>query len=285
MWRRGVWLGGVAVLVTPGCGGTTKTVTEQTPVAANSPAVASAPGAAKPKPRHKVAHLNNPAQQPDPNVTTACDKAPLGHACVASTSVDGDPNESRQRNCDTNIVANANTSCALAENIFWEAYEHGGREGRTPTAVEAHSPVTQKDYEMDCVREGGLIGCESSPIGAGLFVSFPAAAIQSYTAAQAAAYGRSGKVGHPGPPAADSTPSAPESAPSGGASGGGGEESEHDEVGSYSHGGDSAFCEEHDCIGDFESEEGYVVECQDGTYSHAGAIQGACSDHGGESKP
>jgi len=27
----------------------------------------------------------------------------------------------------------------------------------------------------------------------------------------------------------------------------------------------------------------YLVECEDGTYSHAGGISGACSDHGGES--
>jgi hypothetical protein len=26
------------------------------------------------------------------------------------------------------------------------------------------------------------------------------------------------------------------------------------------------------------------VECADGTYSHAGGISGACSDHGGESE-
>jgi hypothetical protein len=55
-----------------------------------------------------------------------------------------------------------------------------------------------------------------------------------------------------------------------------------DRVGSNSHATDSTFCEEHECIGDFTTEGGTVVECSDGTYSHAGGIQGACSDHGGE---
>jgi hypothetical protein len=55
-----------------------------------------------------------------------------------------------------------------------------------------------------------------------------------------------------------------------------------DEVGSSSHATDSEFCEEHECIGSFETEEGSIVECADGTYSHAGGISGACSDHGGE---
>jgi hypothetical protein len=57
---------------------------------------------------------------------------------------------------------------------------------------------------------------------------------------------------------------------------------ETDEVGSASHAGDTKFCEEHSCIGSFATEEGTVVECSDGTYSHAGGISGACSSHGGE---
>lgn len=57
---------------------------------------------------------------------------------------------------------------------------------------------------------------------------------------------------------------------------------EGDEVGSSSHATDAEFCREHECIGEFETEPGTVVECSDGTYSHSGGISGACSDHGGE---
>jgi hypothetical protein len=66
------------------------------------------------------------------------------------------------------------------------------------------------------------------------------------------------------------------------AAGSGSSPGEEDEVGSTSHAGDATFCEEHHCIGEFESEDGTVVECSDGTYSHAGGIPGACSYHGGE---
>jgi hypothetical protein len=52
-------------------------------------------------------------------------------------------------------------------------------------------------------------------------------------------------------------------------------------VGSYDHSGDAVFCSTHTCIGNFTTEPGYVVECYDGTYSHAGGIQGACSWHDG----
>ncbi|HEY1688631.1 MAG TPA: hypothetical protein VGF95_07175 [Solirubrobacteraceae bacterium] len=59
------------------------------------------------------------------------------------------------------------------------------------------------------------------------------------------------------------------------------EAADTDEVGSASHAGDARFCEEHECIGEFTTEPGVVAECADGTYTHSGGIQGACSDHGG----
>jgi hypothetical protein len=57
---------------------------------------------------------------------------------------------------------------------------------------------------------------------------------------------------------------------------------EEDHVGSASHAGDAEFCDAHRCIGNFTTEDGTVVECADGTFSHAGGLDGACSDHGGE---
>ena len=57
---------------------------------------------------------------------------------------------------------------------------------------------------------------------------------------------------------------------------------EEDQVGSASHAGDVKFCDAHRCIGNFTTEDGTVVECADGTFSHAGGLAGACSDHGGE---
>jgi hypothetical protein len=44
-------------------------------------------------------------------------------------------------------------------------------------------------------------------------------------------------------------------------------------------------CNGHPCIGDWQREQangGTVVECQDGAWSHAGGLSGACSSHGGE---
>lgn len=46
------------------------------------------------------------------------------------------------------------------------------------------------------------------------------------------------------------------------------------------------FCDYFNCIKSFwESTNGYVDECVDGTYSHSGGVRGACSRHGGEAQP
>jgi len=48
----------------------------------------------------------------------------------------------------------------------------------------------------------------------------------------------------------------------------------------------SSFCSYFACIPSFwKSTNGYVDQCVDGMYSHSGGRQGACSSHGGESRP
>lgn len=119
-------------------------------------------------------------------------------------------------------------------------------------------------------------------------MSFPQAALIAYTEAQAREYAASGKAGNPPPPPVASSPvneskdSEPEESKDN--SGEGDESPGEDEIGSSSHSTDAKFCSEHECIGNFTTEDGTVVKCSDGTYSHAGGISGACSDHGGEAE-
>jgi hypothetical protein len=48
----------------------------------------------------------------------------------------------------------------------------------------------------------------------------------------------------------------------------------------------ATICSYFNCIPSFwKSTLGYVDECKDGTYSHSGGRQGACSYHGGEMRP
>jgi hypothetical protein len=47
-------------------------------------------------------------------------------------------------------------------------------------------------------------------------------------------------------------------------------------------GGGGGFCSTHQCTGNFSNGNGYVVQCEDGEWSHSGGLSGACSYHGGE---
>lgn len=271
---------GTALALLSGCGSVT-TVTEHAPTlpSATGPAAHVAPKAHK---ASAIAALNNPAQQPDSSATAYCNEVAEGHACHAVTTTPSDPNESPQRNCDTNIVANAATSCALAENAFYEYYEFRNVPEKY-RAIEVYSPATHKNYELECDEPDRLIACTSSPLSQSIYVSFPQAAIDAYTDGQASAYADKRNLGHPGATAGQRVEEK-EAVPDPELSEGRGSESEggEDEIGSYTHAGDAEFCNLHECIGDFEGEDGYVVECEDGSYSHAGGISGACSDHGGE---
>jgi hypothetical protein len=49
----------------------------------------------------------------------------------------------------------------------------------------------------------------------------------------------------------------------------------------YGTDSNARFCLTHHCIGNFGSGNGSIVQCLDGSWSHSGGIQGACSYHGG----
>lgn len=55
--------------------------------------------------------------------------------------------------------------------------------------------------------------------------------------------------------------------------------------GGYIYSPDSTVCSYFDCIANFGNGTGYMVECLDGTYSMSGGRRGACSYHGGVSRP
>jgi hypothetical protein len=47
----------------------------------------------------------------------------------------------------------------------------------------------------------------------------------------------------------------------------------------------ASVCSTHSCIPNFPNGNGSLIECRDGTTSHAGGRRGACSHHGGEMYP
>lgn len=56
--------------------------------------------------------------------------------------------------------------------------------------------------------------------------------------------------------------------------------------GNYIYNPNADFCSYFNCIASFwQSTNGYVNECQDGSYSHSGGVRGDCSYHGGFLRP
>jgi hypothetical protein len=138
--------------------------------------------------------------------------------------------------------ASAHTSCPFAENIYSAYAAFVDAHHSAPEQLEAYSPVTQRQYTVACVVHGALSASATVVCSEG---------------------DASVSFGFPKEPEGNVS-------------------SEEDSVGSASHATDEQFCDEHHCIGNFTTKDGTVVECEDGTYSHAGGIEGACSDHGGE---
>ena len=174
------------------------------------------------------------------------------------------PIESSAMNtCARLVRAGAHTSCQFAENANSAFQAVRASTGTPPATVAAYSPVTHKHYTLRCVliAQRTTVECTSGTAS----VAFP---LEPGGAAQSES---------PAPSTPQSESPSEESSPAGSSSA-------EDEVGSPSHAGDQKFCEEHDCIGDFTNEEGTVVECSDGSFSHAGGLSGACSDHGGEAE-
>jgi hypothetical protein len=162
------------------------------------------------------------------------------------------------RSCDANIAARAGTTtCAFAENAF---YEYWARQGASSLSV--YSPATHSRYATHCSSSSNTVACTTPDRGE---VRFSLAAVSRYSEAQAASYAASHDLG-------PSDSSAPTDQP--GTSAGSGNSAQP---------GTADFCTTHDCIASFDSGNGSIVQCNDGQWSQSGGLSGACSSHGGES--
>ena len=168
--------------------------------------------------------------------------------------------------CDANIrVRTATTTCPFAQNVFlayWTTQNYGDFQ------LSAYSPAAGREFDVDCTS-GQSVVCTS---GDGSEVSFRESAVGAYSLAQAKRYVSTHDVGddifpwtYGGEPSesSDSTPSeSTSSTPS----------SSVPDTSSTPPGGN---------IPNYDNGRGSRVQCADGTYSHSGGIQGACSHHGG----
>jgi hypothetical protein len=170
--------------------------------------------------------------------------------------------------CDANIrVKTATTTCPFAQNIFlayWTSQNYDDFQ------LSAYSPAAGRDFAVDCAS-GQTVVCTA---GDGAEVSFPQGAADAYSLSQAKRYVSSHDVGDVFPwsgggGSSDAAPSASTSSPP-----------TRSSTPSYSV-PDTSSTPPGANIPNYDEGRGYRVQCADGTFSHSGGIQGACSHHGG----
>jgi hypothetical protein len=164
--------------------------------------------------------------------------------------------------CDPNITVKATTTtCPFAQNVFYGYWSTGGAD------FSAYSPVSEQSYEMTC-SDGATVICDA---GDGAEVRFSMSAVSAYDQSQADSYASSHDLGpdidtaHPSDHYSDDD-----------------HYSHHDDYSADQgyNDGDSV-TEPGENIPYYDEGRGSRVECEDGTYSQSGGIQGACSHHGG----
>lgn len=182
------------------------------------------------------------------------------------------PDAPRYRACDPNIEARTDTTtCAFAQNAFWVYWTSG-----ETSPISVYSPAVQRSFRIRCTNDGVGVACTGRD-GSG--VRFPVAALVAYSQDQADAYAANHDLG-PDAYEWESSPDAPDdysAYP---------DDYSDEDYGGYSD--DDAYSDDDyggtppgENIPNYDNGRGYRVQCEDGTYSQSGGIQGACSHHGG----
>jgi hypothetical protein len=200
-----------------------------------------------------------------PTKTVTVTKVVATSAATITGSTAAEPPRSKPstayKRCDANIRARkVTTTCGFAENAFYAYYKSGGA-----TTLRVWSPAVHRTFSTRCTRSAGVVTCRTADRGV---VKFAQSAVNAYDEDQAAAFAAAHETGN-----ATSTPSTPASSASAGEVPDNGTAEDDTDSGS--------FCDTHDCIPNYPNGNGSTVQCADGSYSHSGGIQGACSHHGG----
>ena len=213
----------------------------------------------------KTVTVTTPAASTTPATSTsATPQRPAKRTTHTRSRAAKTPKAPTYSHCDANIrVRTATTTCPFAQNVFlayWTSQNYDDFQ------LSAYSPAAGREFDVDCTS-GQSVVCRS---GDGSEARFPESAVYAYSLAQAKHYVSTHDVGDDifpwssdyAPSDESSTSDSPSATPS------------------YSA-PDTSSTPPGENIPNYENGRGYRVQCADGTYSHSGGIQGACSHHGG----
>jgi hypothetical protein len=184
--------------------------------------------------------------------------------------------------CDPNIrIRTATTTCPFAENTFFAFWAH---EMEPALPLIAYSPAAHRSFALDCTTAADPIVCVDSTAAE---VTFSHAAVDAYELPQAQRFAAVHHIaadllpwnGDDGP---DAVPTPDDPAPSTQVAPDEGSTPQDEGSQPRALVPDTSSTPPGGEIPNYDEGNGYRVQCTDGTYSHSGGIQGACSHHGGE---
>jgi hypothetical protein len=207
-------------------------------------------------------------------VTVERPAAPRSVPIAPSRQTHAERDAPSYRSCDPNIEARVDTTtCGFAQNVFWVYWTSG-----ETSPISVYSPAVQISFRVRCADDGVGIACTGRD-GSG--VRFPTEALDAYSQSQADAYAADHDLGPDAyewdlpPDNSNESSGYPDESPEG-------DDYYGDDSDDDPHsGGDYGGTMPGENIPNYDEGRGYRVQCNDGTYSQSGGIQGACSHHGG----
>jgi hypothetical protein len=98
--------------------------------------------------------------------------------------------------CGYGVAGSASTTCAFAENAFYEYWQASGGDPSKAESINVWSADAQQSYPLSCASGDGVVDCVGTGSGSvSLDARFTKEAVSAYTDNEAAAYAASGKLG------------------------------------------------------------------------------------------
>lgn len=94
--------------------------------------------------------------------------------------------------CGDGLGGSSGTSCAFANNAFYEYWQASGGNPSATSGVNVWSAQDQLYYPLNCDSGDGVVDCTAA---SGEDVRFAQTALSAYTDSQARTYAASGKLG------------------------------------------------------------------------------------------
>jgi hypothetical protein len=127
---------------------------------------------------------------PDPPIQDESEQEPESASPAAASPTEDERDESRDlAPCDNLTVRAASTTCAFAQNVFWEYWTTA--QDRDPSEISVYSAALGRNLDMSCTDAATIVCTTDGDVE----VRIPSSALAGYTQSMADRYAASHRVG------------------------------------------------------------------------------------------